>query len=276
MESYYAMDPATVAAQDTDALRKNFLSAPLMQVGKLSLNRWEVDRALFGMLTPADDALELKGSETLRCEYFCQRRELGIINLGGPGAVEVDGQSYPMSQHDGLYIGRGSKSILLVSESASVPAMFYFVSYPAHKAYPTTLVERSSVTPLNLGSKDTANERDLYKVIHPGSLDSCQLVMGYTRIRKGSVWNTMPPHTHDRRSEIYCYYGMDEGNAVVHLMGEPQQTRHLMVKNFEVVMSPSWSIHAGAGTSDYSFVWAMGGENQDFDDMDSAPITSLR
>jgi 4-deoxy-L-threo-5-hexosulose-uronate ketol-isomerase len=213
---------------------------------------------------------------SLAANFFCERRELGVINLGGKGTVHVDGAAYALDKLDCLYIGRGSKDVFFESDDASTPAQFYLVSYPAHADYPTTLVLKKDVTPRELGSPEQANVRKLHQMIVPGRVQSCQLVMGFTQIQSGSVWNTMPAHTHARRSEVYLYFDIAPGAVVFHLMGEPQETRHLVVHEKEAVLSPAWSIHSGVGTGAYTFVWGMGGENQTFDDMDGIAISDLR
>ncbi|NJL27907.1 MAG: 5-dehydro-4-deoxy-D-glucuronate isomerase, partial [Thermoanaerobaculia bacterium] len=206
----------------------------------------------------------------------CERRELGILNIGGAGTVTVDGVEYPLANRDALYVGRGSKTIGFASDAAETPARYYLVSFPAHTAYPTTLVRPSDTEPVRLGSAETANQRTLYKLIHPGGVKSCQLVMGFTVLEPGSVWNTMPPHTHERRMEVYLYFDMPADARVFHFMGRAEATRHLVVASGQAVISPSWSIHCGAGTGAYTFCWAMGGENQAFDDMDFLTLAQLK
>jgi 4-deoxy-L-threo-5-hexosulose-uronate ketol-isomerase len=212
----------------------------------------------------------------LAAEYFAERREVGIINTGAEGAVVVDGKTFVMENCDGLYIGQGSRKIEFESRSGADPAKFFVMSYPAHTTYPTTHAKRAQAEAVNLGSVKDANQRTIYKFIHPKGIASCQLVMGFTQLKEGSIWNTMPPHTHSRRTEVYLYFNVDPDACVFHMMGTPQETRHLVVKNGQAVISPSWSVHAGAGTRNYSFVWAMGGENQAFDDMDRVAIEELR
>jgi 4-deoxy-L-threo-5-hexosulose-uronate ketol-isomerase len=212
----------------------------------------------------------------LRAAYFCERRELGVLNIGGSGAVEVDGKKYEMNKTDCLYISRGSKDISFHSKDQANPAAYYLLSYPAHAAYPTTLATVKDAAPVELGTLADANRRTLYKYIHMDGIKSCQLVMGFTRMQEGAVWNTMPPHTHTRRSEVYIYFDLDPKRRVMHFMGTPQQTRHLIVADRQAVISPSWSIHCGCGTGAYTFCWGMGGENQAFDDMDPAPTAQLR
>ncbi len=273
--TYRACSPEETLHATPSRLRERFQCGGLFEADAINLAWWEVDRTVVGAAVPVAGPLSLKAPDFMKAETFCDRRELGVLNIGGPGTVTVDGETHVMALLDGLYIGKGSGQIEFMSKSGSDPARFYLLSYPAHSAFPVRKVPRESVEPLELGSGETANERKLYKVIHPGSLESCQLVMGYTQILPGSVWNTMPPHTHERRSEVYCYFGMAEDALVVHLMGEPAQTRHLMMRKEEIVFSPVWSIHAGAGTAAYSFIWGMGGENQDFTDMDHCDLNLL-
>ena len=224
---------------------------------------------------PVGEEVVLGAWEKSRADFFCQRRELGIINIGAKGTISVDGETFGMDYLDGLYIPRGKKEIRFASSDAGTPAKFYLLSYPAHKTTEMKHIPRASIKPLELGSGDSCNERKLYQVFHPGTIESCQLVMGYTSIAQGSAWNTFPPHTHERRSEVYCYFDMSDEALVFHLMGEPGETRHIVMRNEEAVFSPCWSIHAGAGTAPYSFIWGMGGENQDFTDMDACDLSKM-
>lgn len=273
--STYAQAPDALAGMDTTALRSAFTISNLFTPGVVSLHYWETDRTVVGGAVPLDSVLELPVPGFVGEAHFLTRRELGIINLGGSGTVTAGGTSYPLARFDGLYLGRGTEDVTFSSDDASQPARFYLLSYPAHTTHPTVKIAREDVTPLELGTVPGANVRKLYKVIHPGTCASCQLVMGYTTILEGSVWNTMPPHTHIRRSEVYLYFDLPPEALVVHLMGRPQETRHLIMRDFEAVLSPAWSIHAGAGTAAYSFVWGMGGENQDFTDMQGFSMTEL-
>lgn len=267
--------PEATASMTTNELREAYLEADLFAAGETRLGYWEQDRTLVGASVPVDTPLDLPVPELVGTKTFCERRELGILNLGGKGWVEVGDTRHDLDHLDGLYVGRGSGPIQLASADAGKPARYYLLSYPAHKAYPAKKIARDSVTPLELGSPESANQRKLYKVIQPETVESCQLVMGYTRIPAGSVWNTMPPHTHVRRSEVYLYFGMEADTLVVHLMGRPSETKHLVMRNEQAVFSPCWSIHAGAGTGPYSFVWGMGGENQDFTDMQGVDLREL-
>ena len=258
------------------ALRDEFLITGLFRPGEISLHWWETDRTVVGGICPAGAPLALGRPAALRADYFLERREAGLLNLGGPGTVRADGTDYPLESLDALYLGRGVKEVTFASRSAAAPARFYLLSYPAHTAHPTRHIAFSSVPGDRLGQPDGANRRTIHKLIHPGTMTTCQLVMGVTRLDPGSVWNTMPPHTHLRRSEVYLYFDLPPGQAVFHFMGRPAETRHLVVREGEAVLSPPWSIHSGVGTANYSFVWGMGGENQEFTDMDPAPVDALR
>lgn len=260
----------------TDGLRANFLIESLFATDKVELVYSDADRAIIGSAVPMSSALKLSADTELRAAFFCERRELGILNIGESGAVTVDGKKYEMNKLDCTYVGRGSKDISFTSKDASKPAAFYLLSYPAHAAYPTTLATIKDAAPVELGTLADANRRTIYKYIHIDGIKSCQLVMGFTKLQEGAVWNTMPPHTHTRRSEVYVYFDIDPKRRVMHFMGTPHQTRHLVVADRQAVISPSWSIHCGCGTGAYTFCWGMGGENQTFDDMDPAPTTQLR
>jgi 4-deoxy-L-threo-5-hexosulose-uronate ketol-isomerase len=276
MQVRYAPDPVRFCRMTTEEVRENFLIETLFRPGAIDLVYSDVDRAIVGSAVPLRGPLALTSADELRAEYFCQRRELGVLNIGGGGTVSVDGRTYPMSRLDCLYIGRGSKTIQFGSESCDTPAKFYLLSYPAHKEYPVAHVQIEQAAPVHLGSVEEANKRTIYKCIHPQGVPSCQLVMGFTMLEKGSVWNTMPPHTHERRMEVYLYFGMPDTARVFHMMGKPSETRHIVTGSEQVVISPSWSIHAGVGTSAYTFCWGMGGENQAFDDMDHLTINDIR
>lgn len=276
MKSHTMPGKAETSRFNTAELRSAFLQTDLFAAGELRLTYTDLDRAIVGAAVPTTKALDLPAGEQLKAEYFCQRREVGVLNIGGKGSITVDGTKYDLNKLDVLYIGRGSKKITFASDSASEPAAFYIVSYPAHTAYPTTLNTPAQANRLALGSKTDANERTIFQFIHEKGIKSCQLVMGFTELAPGSIWNTMPSHTHDRRSEVYCYFDIPKGHAVLHMMGQPTETRPLWVNNKDVILSPSWSIHSGAGTNAYRFCWAMGGENQRFDDMDKIEIPDLR
>ena len=261
----------------TAELRESFLVETLFKPGSIELLYTDVDRAVIGSIVPTGQKLTLGTSkEQLASDYFAERREIGLINTGAAGSVIVDGKSHAMENCDGLYIGRGSRQIEFESKNTTDPARFFLISYPAHTTYPTTHASRAQAEAVNLGSFKDANQRRIYKYIHPRGIPSCQLVMGFTQLQEGSIWNTMPPHTHSRRTEVYLYFNLDPAARVFHMMGTPQESRHLLVANGQAVISPSWSIHAGAGTQNYSFIWAMGGENQAFEDMDQVAIGQLR
>ncbi len=260
----------------TDALRSSFLVQRLFTPGAITLRHLDLDRVVLGGAMPTSAALALEAPASIAAEYFAERRELGILNIGASGAITVDGTRHVMSKRDALYVGRGSKSIVLESDDAKRPARFYIVSYPAHASHPTTYIDGGSATATDLGTAERANCRRLSKYIHAGGVQSAQLVMGVTELAPGSVWNTMPSHTHTRRSEVYLYFDLPDDAVVVHLMGEPTETRHVIVRDGEVVLSPPWSVHSGCGTSNYTFCWAMGGENQDFADMQAVDMGDIK
>jgi 4-deoxy-L-threo-5-hexosulose-uronate ketol-isomerase len=276
MKIYLMPDPARCKQMTTEELRAGFLIPSLFTAGQIDLVYCDADRAVIGSAVPGKEVLALGTDDELRAEFFTQRRELGILNIGASGTVTADGTAYKMENLDGLYIGRGCRDIRLASDDASKPAQFYLLSYPAHATYPTVHAKKSQAAAVNLGSEANCNKRTISKYIHPDGIKSCQLVMGFTQLAVGSAWNTMPPHTHLRRSEVYLYFNLAADQRVFHLMGQPQESRHLVVADKQAVISPSWSIHSGVGTASYTFCWGMGGENQTFDDMDAAPIATLR
>jgi len=276
MDVLYTADPVRYPQMTSEELRKGFLVEGLFAADRISMLYSDVDRAIIGSAVPASQALSLEAAPELRAEAFCERRELGILNIGGAGAVTVDGTEYALAPRDALYAGRGSRAITFASDSAQAPARYYLLSYPAHAAYPTVRVRQSDAQPVHLGSAETANKRTIYKLIHPDGAKSCQLVMGFTVLEPGSVWNTMPPHTHERRMEVYMYFDLPADARVFHFMGRPGETRHIVVSDGQAVIAPSWSIHCGVGTCAYTFCWGMGGENQAFDDMDHVSIPELR
>lgn len=275
MEIRYSRDPQSFIRMNTTEIRDEFLVADLFVPGEVKLVYLNVDRMIIGSAVPTSQALNLDAGEELRAEYFAERREIGVFNSGEQGSITVDDHLYEMACQDVLYIGRGSKKISFSSADANHPARFYIISLPAHKEYPTAHVSKAQANRVELGSKDAANVRTIYQYIHEGGVSSCQLVMGFTELPSGSVWNTMSAHTHERRSEVYMYFDLADDNVVFHFMGDPQETRHIVVRDGQAVISPSWSIHAGAGTSNYCFVWAMGGENQAFGDQDPAPMAQI-
>lgn len=276
MEIRYANHPDQIPGMDTDELRDEFLVRKLFKPGKIKGVYSMNDRIIMLGIEPTDEPLTLGTFPELRTDFFFSRREAGIVNVGGQGTVTVDGTDYPMQKGACLYIGRGDKAVSFASDEAADPAKFYLFSAPAHTGYPTVLVEPGQGNTLELGDQLTSNRRTLNQYIYNGGVQSCQVVMGVTTLHPGSMWNTMPAHTHERRMESYLYFDVPEDARVVHLMGEPQETRHLIVANEQGIISPSWSIHSGVGTRSYSFIWAMAGENQAFDDMDSVPITEMK
>lgn len=276
MEMRHSVGRKEYERMTTRELRETFLVEGLFTPGEIRLAYWETDRAVVGSAVPTTAPLKLEVAQELASDFFCERREVGVLNVGAPGQVTVDGTVYNLAALDCLYIGRGSRDVSFVSVDPVQPAKFYVISYPAHTTHPTALATQKDATQRRLGSQETANQRTLFQYIHEGGVKSCQLVMGFTQLHAGSVWNTMPPHTHARRSEVYLYFGVPPDAAVVHLMGPGDETRHLLIHSEQVVLSPLWSIHAGCGTQAYSFVWAMGGENQRFDDMDGVAVSGLR
>ena len=260
----------------TDELRRHFLVDDLFQDGAVTFRFADLDRVVLAGAVPTDGPLDLGVPGELAADSFCERRELGILNIGGAGTVTVGDDTYDLDNRDLLYVGRGSGPISFASAEAGSLARFYVVSYPAHGEHPTTRVRKTDAELEELGSAEQANRRDLFKYVRPGGVESAQLVMGITEIQPGSVWNTMPAHTHARRTEVYLYFDVAAGEAVFHMMGEPQEVRTIVVRDGEAVLSPGWSIHAGAGTRAYTFCWAMGGENQDFGDMQFVDIAALR
>ncbi|MDP1677368.1 MAG: 5-dehydro-4-deoxy-D-glucuronate isomerase [Bacteroidota bacterium] len=277
MEIRYSPNPESVRRLTTEELRKAFVIEELFIPGKITMLYSDADRVIIGGCVPTNAPLQLLATKKeMSAEYFCERREVGIINIGSKGSISVDGKIFTMETKDLLYISRGSKEVLMNSAQIEKPAQFYLISYPAHKEYPTRLAKFANAEQQPLGNQNEANVRTIYKYIHLNGIQSCQLVMGLTELAEGSVWNSMPPHTHNRRSEIYMYFNMQPNSVVFHFMGEPTQSRNLLVHNGQAVISPSWSIHCGAGTGKYSFVWAMGGENQEFSDMDVVEKTMLR
>jgi 4-deoxy-L-threo-5-hexosulose-uronate ketol-isomerase len=276
MKTRLMADPVRYPAMTTAQIRETFLIDSLYEPGAIRQAYVDLDRAVVGMAAPLGNPLALDVDEALRANYFTERRELGALNIGGNGAVHVDGNSYSLENLDCLYIGRGSQQITFESNDPSSPAVFYLLSYPAHANYPATLIRKAEANPVELGSVETCNHRKVCKYIYLGGAKSCQLVMGVTHLYPGSAWNTMPAHTHMRRSEIYMYFNLAEDARVFHLMGPAEETRHIVMQNREIIVSPGWSIHAGMGTQAYSFCWGMGGENQDYADMDPVPLQTLR
>ncbi|CDD64828.1 4-deoxy-L-threo-5-hexosulose-uronate ketol-isomerase [Firmicutes bacterium CAG:882] len=280
MEVRPGANPNDVKNYDTDRLRHDFLIQDVFVPGEIKTIYSQIDRIIVGSATPTDKALKLAAGDELRAAYFLERREMGVINIGGKGSITLDGVKYDFDYKDGIYIGMGTKDIVFESVDASNPAKFYFNSAPAHKTYPTRFINpEKDILPENkkeLGCLENANHRTIRKYILPGQVESCQLEMGMTALEPGSVWNTMPCHTHDRRMEVYLYFEVPENDVVFHYMGEPTETRHIVMRNEEAVISPSWSIHSASATHAYTFIWGMVGENQDFDDMDDVDMKDLR
>jgi 4-deoxy-L-threo-5-hexosulose-uronate ketol-isomerase len=276
LKTYLLADPTRYPSMTTGQLRETFLLDALYEPGALNLVYVDLDRTIAGIAAPTGTPLGLPTDPDLRAQYFTERRELGALNVGGSGAIKVNGVSHTLENLDCLYIGRGNAEVSFASKDPSSPAIFYLLSYPAHTVYPVALVRKDEATPTVLGSAETCNLRTISKYIYLGGAKSCQLVMGVTHLHAGSVWNTMPAHTHMRRSEVYLYFNVVPDAVVFHLMGPPQETRHIVMKDLQAVVSPGWSVHAGVGTRAYSFCWGMGGENQDYADMDLAPIATLR
>lgn len=275
-ETRYASSPKAVKQYDTQQLRDEFLIPDLMQTGKVKFVYTHYDRYMAGGAVPTSSNLKLETIDPLKSEFFLERRELGIINVGGNGSISVDGETYEMNHKDALYIGKGVRDVVFKSNDANNPAKFYMNSAPAHKTYPTKKTSLAEANKIELGSLETANHRTVSQMIIGGIVTTCQLQMGMTELKTGSVWNTMPAHVHDRRMEIYFYLDVPEEQAVCHFMGQPQETRHIWMHNHQAVISPPWSIHSGSGTSNYTFIWGMAGENLDYNDMDVAKITDLR
>ncbi len=276
IEERWGTHPNDVKNYDTTQLRKEFLVEKIFELDSVNMTYTHNDRLIFGGAMPGDTPLKLETVDLIRSEYFCERRELGVICIENEGSVVVDGLTFDLAYKDAVYIGRGSKEVAFVSTDPTKPAKFYFASSPAHKEYPTVKINEQMRRSKELGVKELSNERRLNQLILSEIVPCCQLQMGLTEIHPGSVWNTMPPHTHSRRMEAYFYFKVPEGQSVCHFMGEPQETRHIFMDNEQAVISPSWSIHSAAGTSNYTFIWAMCGENLDYNDMDTFPANELR
>jgi 4-deoxy-L-threo-5-hexosulose-uronate ketol-isomerase len=275
-EERYNYHPDDFRNYDTERIRKEFLVENLMDPGNIRLVYSAIERYIVGGAVPLYESLKLEPIEPLKAQYFCERREVGVINVAGLGSVTVDGTEYKMNFKDALYIGKGSKEVIFKSEDDANPAHFYINSAPAHKEYPVKHVTLDQANKLHLGSLQTSNERTINQLLINTVVETCQLQMGMTELNTGSVWNTMPPHLHSRRNEVYFYFNIPEGQAVCHFMGQPQETRHIWMQNEQAVISPNWSIHSAAGTSNYIFIWGMAGENLDYTDMDVVKPTELR
>ncbi len=275
-EERYAYHPDDVKSYDTEKIRKEFLVQNIFVPGDVRMVYSQIERYIVGGATPTDKPLLLEAIDPIKAPYFCDRREVGVINVGGSGSVSVDGKEYKLEYKDGLYIGKGSKEVVFKSDDAAKPALFYFNSAPAHKEFPVKHVTLADAPKLHLGSTATSNERDINQMMINSVVDTCQLQMGMTELNEGCVWNTMPAHTHSRRNEVYFYFEVPEGQAVCHFMGQPKETRHIWMQNNEAVISPPWSIHSAAGTSNYIFIWGMAGENLDYSDMDIIQPNELK
>jgi len=275
-ESRYAQSPKEVKTMDTAALRENFLIENVFEPNQVNLTLSHFDRYIVGGAMPVDQKVSLPNPDDLKASYFLERRELGIINVGGAAIVTADGERFELAYKEALYIGQGTKEVTFESADAGQPTKLYINSAPAHRQYPTKKVSKAEAEVVELGTPETANHRIINKLLVNSVLPTCQLQMGMTELKSGSVWNTMPAHTHDRRMEAYFYFEVPQGQSVCHFMGQPQETRHIWMQNDQAVISPNWSIHSGAGTSNYTFIWGMAGENLDYGDMDHCAITDLK
>ncbi|MEI9417405.1 5-dehydro-4-deoxy-D-glucuronate isomerase [Mesorhizobium sp. Cs1321R2N1] len=274
--SRFAIDPAVAAAMGTDELRYNFHIEDLFRPGRVSLTYTHYDRMIVGGAMPVATALPLEAIKPTGTKGFLDRREMIAVNIGGAGTIEAGGQSFDLRARDMLYLGMGSSDVSFASSDKAVPAKFYLLSAPAHQAHPSRLIRLNDAKRLDLGSKEACNERSIFQFIHDGGTRTCQLVVGMTQLAPGSIWNTMPCHVHDRRMEAYLYFDLPEAARVFHFMGVPDETRHIVMRNEEAVLSPGWSIHSGAGTSNYAFIWAMAGDNVDYTDVDPVAMDDLR
>lgn len=274
MNIYHQVHPADFKAYDTQTIRERFLMEKLLLAGEIHMQYSHYDRMVTGGAMPVDTPIDLPGYEALKSQYFLERREMGIVSIADECSVTADGDTYVMPALSCLYLGKGVQKVTF-HPAKNGQAKFILFSVPAHATHPSTLMLPHAASPAKMGSAETANERTINKYIHPDGIKSCQLMLGITRFEQGSIWNTMPPHLHDRRMETYVYFNLPEGQKVLHLMGEPSETRHILVENEQGILSPSWSIHSGVGTASYSFIWAMAGENQSFTDMDSVPLKTL-
>jgi 4-deoxy-L-threo-5-hexosulose-uronate ketol-isomerase len=276
MEIRFQNSPGETSQMDTQQLRTNFLVEKLMQPNSIRLLYSHYDRMIIGGVVPQSAPVSLPNEAELKASYFLERRELGIINVGGKGTVTADGEKYEIDKLECVYLGKGTRDVSFSSSNEKDPAFFYLLSVPAHHGYPNTKMSKKEAAPVQLGEVTTSNKRTLYKYIHNDGIQSCQLVMGLTVLDEGNVWNSVPPHTHTRRTEAYFYFDVPENQRVMHFMGERQQTRHIIMNNREAVISPPWSMHFGCGTANYGFIWGMAGENKEFTDMDPAPVNSLQ
>jgi 4-deoxy-L-threo-5-hexosulose-uronate ketol-isomerase len=275
LKTIHSVHPDDFINYTSAKIRERFLLDHLVKANTINCTYTLYDRMIVGVANPAGQQLELENYPNLRANYFLERREIGIINVAGNGSVTAGGKTYPVNKLECLYIGKGTKSVVFASEDPANPAVFYLLSAPAHAVYPTTLMTNAEAVKVTLGDSSTANHRTINKYIHLEGIKSCQLVMGLTILHTGSIWNTMPPHVHDRRMEAYFYFDVPEGHRVFHYMGEGHETRHILMGNYDAVVSPPWSIHAGSGTASYSFIWGMAGENLDYADIDPVPVIEM-
>ena len=276
MKVMHSVHPDDFKRYNTALIRERFLVEDLIQADKINFTYTHYDRMIVGGAMPVNETLQLASYSNLRADFFLQRREMGIINVAGSAIVTVDGKDYSLHKLDCLYLGKGVQEVSFRSSEPEIPAVLYMLSAPAHASYPTTLLKKSDAESNDLGALETSNQRTIYRYIHKKGIQSCQLVMGLTILKKGSVWNTIPAHTHDRRMEAYFYFDVPDNQVVFHYMGQSDETRHILIKNFGAAVSPPWSIHAGSGTSNYGFIWGMAGENLEYSDMDPVQLTDLR
>lgn len=276
MQIRFQNSPKETSEMNTQQLRDNFLVQNLMQPGKIELVYSHYDRLIIGGVVPTKDSISLPNEDELKAKFFLERREMGIINVGGNGTVTADGVAYDIEKLECVYLGKGTAEVSFKSASTDEPAQFYILSLPAHHTYPNKKMTKAEAAPVNLGDISTSNKRTIFKYIHNDGIQSCQLVMGLTVLEAGSVWNSVPPHTHTRRMEAYFYFNLDEAQRVFHFMGEPQETRHLVIANNEAAISAPWSMHYGVGTANYGFIWGMAGENKEFTDMDPVPVATIK
>jgi 4-deoxy-L-threo-5-hexosulose-uronate ketol-isomerase len=275
MRTIHHVHPQDFTGYNTQKIRENFLLDGLVKADEIVFTYTHYDRMMIGAAHPVQATLELPTYEILKAPHFLTRRELGVVSIAGTGTVTVDGEAFELEKLDVLYVGKGDRKVTFSSNDAAAPAKFILFSCPAHATYPTTLKKAADASPVSLGTLANNNERTINKYIYADGIQSCQLVLGLTNFKEGSIWNTMPAHTHDRRMEAYFYFNLDENQRVIHFMGEPQETRHLFIKNEEGIVSPAWSIHSGTATGNYSFIWAMCGENKAYDDMDFVNVKDL-
>ena len=275
MEIRYANHPEDVKMYSTEELRRNFLIQNIFVPGEINFTYSHIDRIIVGGIMPKSKPISLKAGREMGTEFFFERREAGIINIGGKGRISLDGKDYILNNKDGMYIGKDSREVTFSAEESKMLPKFYFNSAPAHRDFPSKLIAFEDAKKVHLGSSEASNKRAINQFLHPEVVETCQLLMGMTSLEVGCVWNTMPAHTHERRMEAYFYFGMDESTRIVHLMGQPSETRHLIVANEQAVLSPSWSVHSGAGTGSYTFIWGMCGENMTFTDMDHVAMSDL-